>query len=69
MDDCGNYVELVSLLRIYNYKLVHHFETCTVLSGLSSRVQNDPSEAVGNVLMNVIKAEIKDATFCGDTCR
>lgn len=32
-------------------------------SGLSSHIQNDLIEAVGNVLVNEIKAEIKDATF------
>lgn len=55
--------QLVNLLRKYDEKIEHHFETCTVFSGLSSHIQNELIKAVGNVLLNEIKAKIKDATF------
>lgn len=62
-DNRGNYIELVNLLRKYDERLAHHLETCSVFSGMSSHIQNDLIEAVGNMLLNEIKTEIKDTSF------
>ncbi|XP_063804876.1 zinc finger MYM-type protein 1-like [Pseudophryne corroboree] len=59
----GNYVELLHLFAEKDSTLARHLEASTLFSGLSNKIQNDLIEAVGDVLRNDMKEEIKAATF------
>ncbi len=53
--NCGNYVELVKLISIYDSSLEQHLHMATVFSGLSNHIQNDLIICVKNVIMKAIK--------------
>ncbi|KAJ6633916.1 hypothetical protein lerEdw1_014256, partial [Lerista edwardsae] len=59
----GNYVELLHAFAEKDEKLARHLETSAVFSGLSSKMQNDLIDAVGEVIRNDIKQEINAAPF------
>ncbi|KAF2888919.1 hypothetical protein ILUMI_17254 [Ignelater luminosus] len=59
----GNYIELIKLLSLYDEKLATHLQEASVFSGISNHIQNDLIESVASIMMDSIKAEIKECMF------
>ncbi|KAF2905702.1 hypothetical protein ILUMI_00474 [Ignelater luminosus] len=59
----GNYIELIRLLSLYDEKLATHLQESSVFSGISNHIQNDLIESVASIMMDSIKAEIKECMF------
>ncbi|KAF2887799.1 hypothetical protein ILUMI_18374 [Ignelater luminosus] len=59
----GNYIELIKLLSLYDEKLATHLQESSVFSGISNHIQNDLIESVASIMMDSIKAEIKECMF------
>jgi hypothetical protein len=59
----GHYLELLSLIGSYDNLLKSHLDTATVFRGTSNRIQNDLIEAFGEVVLDKIKEEVKNASF------
>lgn len=59
----GNCVELLHAFAEKDVRLARLLETSTVFSDLSNTIQNDLIEAVGDVIRNDIKKEVRAAPF------
>ena len=59
----GNYVELIYAFAENDERISRHFETSTVFSGLSNRIQNDIIEAVAEIIRTDIRKDINKASF------
>ena len=59
----GNYVELLNLLADRNSDLQYHLSTNRVFTGTSGKIQNDLIYAIGEVMGEEIRMEIKKAPF------
>ncbi|XP_061742423.1 uncharacterized protein LOC133542382 [Nerophis ophidion] len=61
--DGGNFVQLLHLYAEKDERLARQLETSSVFTGTSDGIQDDLVEAVGDVIRNDIKREIKAARF------
>lgn len=59
----GNYVGLINLLSKYDETLRVHIGNSTVFKGTSNVIQNELISCVGELVLNEIRREIKEASF------
>ncbi|EFA12602.1 hypothetical protein TcasGA2_TC001842 [Tribolium castaneum] len=59
----GNYVDLISLISRHDSLLMSHLEQSTVFRGTSNHIQYNLISAIGTVVLEKIKLEIKQARF------
>ncbi|KAJ4440985.1 hypothetical protein ANN_10834 [Periplaneta americana] len=59
----GNYIYLINLIAEYENLLTEHLSSSTIVSGMSSDIQNDITQSVCNVLLGSISKEIQAAPF------
>ncbi|XP_054626214.1 zinc finger MYM-type protein 1-like [Dunckerocampus dactyliophorus] len=59
----GNYMELLSFLAENNAELHYHLSTNKVFCGASGKIQNDLVNAIGEVMRDEIRKEVREAPF------